>query len=98
MNVFYASHLSNDNLILDENESHHAVKVLRSVVGNQIMVMDGRGTICKAEITNPHPKKCEFKIISSSFEKQRPFTLHIAIAPTKLNDRMEWFLEKATEM
>jgi 16S rRNA (uracil1498-N3)-methyltransferase len=98
MNVFYAPDISADLVMLDEGESQHAVKVLRLTAGDPILVMDGKGSICTAEITNPHHKKCECKVLEKSIAPQRPFHLHLAIAPTKLNDRMEWFLEKATEI
>ncbi len=98
MNVFYTTGILDDVVILDDAESHHAVKVLRMVSGDQLLILDGKGTTCRAEITNPHPKKCECKILEKSFREKRPVNLHIAIAPTKLNDRFEWFLEKATEI
>ena len=98
MNVFYTPFLNDDVFILDENESQHAVKVLRLNAGESVLVMDGKGTICKVIITNPHPRKCECKILERNVAMKRSFHLHIAIAPTKMNDRMEWFLEKATEI
>src|SRR5688572_21849623 len=98
MNVFYAPFVDNDVFILDENESQHAVKVLRLNAGEHVLVMDGKGTICNVIISNPHPKKCECKLLERNKTDKRPFHLHIAIAPTKMNDRMEWFLEKATEI
>ena len=98
MNVFYAPVLSNEVVVLDENESQHAVKVLRLSTGDQVLVMDGKGTIAKAEITLSHAKKCECRLLEKSISAKRRYHLHLAIAPTKLNDRMEWFLEKATEI
>jgi len=98
MNVFYSQFLNNEVLILNENESQHAVKVLRLNAGDRVLIMDGKGTICTAEITNPHHKKCECKILERNTSAKRSFHLHLAIAPTKLNDRMEWFLEKVTEI
>ncbi len=84
---------------LPEEESQHAVKVLRMQAGETIHLIDGRGGLFEAEITHPHHKRCEVKIIHSEFEyEKREAYLHIAIAPTKMNDRMEWFLEKATEI
>jgi 16S rRNA (uracil1498-N3)-methyltransferase len=85
--------------VLPEEESQHAVKVLRMQAGEIIHLVNGQGGLFEAEIINPHPKRCEVKIINSEYEYgKRTFHLHIAIAPTKMNERMEWFLEKATEI
>lgn len=84
---------------LSEEESGHCVRVLRYTRGDEILLTDGRGTTYKARITNPHPKHCEFEILSS--ERQQPhhaFYLHIAIAPTKNIERLEWMVEKCTEI
>ncbi|MBN1463829.1 MAG: 16S rRNA (uracil(1498)-N(3))-methyltransferase [Paludibacteraceae bacterium] len=87
------------NYTLPEEESQHAVKVLRMQVGETIHLINGKGGLFEAEIINPHPKRCELNILSSVFEfGKRDFYLHIAIAPTKMNERLEWFLEKATEI
>ena len=84
---------------LSEEESQHCVRVLRYDRGDEILLTDGRGTTYTARITNPHPKHCEFDILSS--QKQEPhhhFHLHIAIAPTKNIERLEWAIEKCTEI
>lgn len=87
------------SFILPEEESQHAVKVLRMQAGETIHLIDGKGGLFEAEIVSPHHKKCEVRITHSEFEyEKRDAYLHIAIAPTKMNDRMEWFLEKATEI
>lgn len=84
---------------MPEEESLHAVKVLRMQAGEHIHLINGQGGLFEAEIVNPHPKRCEIKILSSIFEfGKRNTHLHIAIAPTKMNERLEWFLEKATEI
>jgi len=84
---------------LPEEESQHAVKVLRLQIGEEIAVVDGVGGFYIARITNPHPKHCGFEIteVKSGFGKHG-YKLHIAIAPTKNIERLEWFLEKATEI
>lgn len=84
---------------LNEEESQHCVKVLRYTRGDEILLTDGRGTTYQARITNPHPKHCEFEIISSEMQqKSHDFYLHIAIAPTKNIERLEWMVEKCTEI
>ena len=98
MNLFYSHNLLESN-ILPEEESAHAIRVLRLKCGDEIEIIDGKGLLCKAKITLENPKRCEFQIIEKIFiEKNRNFDLHIAIAPTKGIDRFEWFVEKATEI
>lgn len=85
--------------MLSEEESKHCVNVLRMKVNDELILVDGEGGFYKANITNPHPKRCEVEIIERENEYQkRNFHLHIACAPTKNNERFEWFLEKATEI
>ena len=84
---------------LSEEESQHAVRVLRLQAGEEIEVVDGVGGYYKAIITNPHPKHCEFEIKETFPEYgKRDYKLHIAIAPTKNIERLEWFIEKCTEI
>ncbi len=99
MQLFYMPNISGNEIFLDEAESKHAVKVLRLGSGSRIQLTDGKGGFYTAEISNPNPKKCQLEIIE--FKPQygkRNFEVHIAIAPTKNTDRLEWFLEKATEI
>jgi len=98
MSLFYVPALSSGH-VLPEEESQHAVKVLRLQVGEEITLIDGAGGFFKAKITNPHPKHCSFEITETILEYgKRDFHLHIAIAPTKNIERLEWFIEKATEI
>lgn len=84
---------------LNEEDSRHCIKVLRKNTKDIIHVVDGKGGLYECEITKPHDKKCEFNIISEQkdFQKSDIF-LHIAIAPTKNADRIEWFIEKCVEI
>jgi 16S rRNA (uracil1498-N3)-methyltransferase len=99
MHLFYTPDISGETYTLNEEESKHAVRVLRLKTGDTIQLIDGKGGFYTAEIINDHQKHCSVKIISlkKEFEK-RDHYLHIAVAPTKNNDRTEWFVEKATEM
>ena len=84
---------------LSEEESGHCVRVLRYSAGDEILITDGKGTTYTARITNPHPKHCDFEILTR--EQQAPhhaFHLHIAIAPTKNIERLEWAIEKCVEI
>jgi len=97
--LFYAPNIINQkNFVLDEIESKHAIKVLRLKEHDFIHIIDGKGDTYECKITNPHPKKCEVEIISTKKEDLLQPHLHIAISPTKNNDRLEWFIEKCTEI
>ncbi len=98
MYLFYTPDIEQQHC-LSEEESQHCIRVLRYDRGDEILLTDGRGMTYQARITNPHPKHCEFEILSS--QKQEPhhhFHLHIAIAPTKNVERLEWMVEKCTEI
>lgn len=98
MHIFYAPDIKT-NPCLSEEESLHAVKVLRLGEGADITVFDGKGGVYEATIAQAHPKHCLLNAITEKREVQaRPYKLHIAIAPTKNNDRLEWFAEKAAEI
>jgi 16S rRNA (uracil1498-N3)-methyltransferase len=98
MALFYCPNISNA-CVLPEEESQHAVKVLRLQAGESIIIIDGKGGYYEAEITLPHQKHCEFRIVKATQNiGKRNYRLHIAIAPTKNIERFEWFIEKATEI
>lgn len=100
MQLFYTPNinLTASTFILDEAESKHAIKVLRLNINDKVTLIDGKGTYYHSEIIQAHPKECELKILSSTKETDTKANIHIAIAPTKNNDRLEWFVEKATEI
>ncbi len=102
MHLFYTPDLSlhpkADSYTLNEEESKHCIRVLRLSTGEQITLIDGQGGWYTAEITDDNPKRCSVRITETQKEYgKRSHYLHIAIAPTKSMDRLEWFLEKATE-
>jgi 16S rRNA (uracil1498-N3)-methyltransferase len=85
--------------VLSEEESIHAIKVLRLKENDLITIIDGRGHLYEAEINKANAKKCGFTILKTREEtKKHSYRLHIAVAPTKSIDRMEWFIEKAIEI
>ena len=95
---FYVSRLVNGIAFLDENESRHCFKVLRKKNGDLIQLTDGAGTYGVGRIINIDKHRCQLEIIERQFIQQDPFHVHIAIAPVKNHDRMEWFVEKSTEI
>lgn len=99
MNIFYLPDLTTETVALDEEESKHAVRVLRLKKGDRVELVDGNGTRATAEVSDDHPKHCFLHIVEKKKETTgRNFSLHLAIAPTKNTDRLEWFIEKATEI
>ncbi|KAA5547945.1 16S rRNA (uracil(1498)-N(3))-methyltransferase [Adhaeribacter rhizoryzae] len=99
MHLFYTPILHEQTVILPEEESKHAIKVLRLVKGNFVNLVDGSGGFYKATIEQDNPKKCVLRIVETVKQfGYRPFHIHVAVAPTKNIDRIEWFLEKATEI
>lgn len=101
MQLFYNPELTKNTtqITFDKIESKHIVRVLRKKENDILHITNGLAFLFEAKITVASDKKCIAEIISIE-EKPKPwqYYLHIAIAPTKLNDRMEWFLEKATEI
>ena len=98
MYLFYTPDIETSQ-VLSEEESAHCVRVLRYTRGDEILLTDGRGTTYTARITNPNPKHCAFEVVSQEKQvKGHPFHLHIAIAPTKNIERLEWMVEKCTEI
>lgn len=99
MNLFYTPDITTEkNYTLSESESKHAVRVLRLKEGDTITLIDGKGSFFEATILDDNPKRCEVNITNINKEEQSKPNLHIAIAPTKNNDRTEWFIEKCTEI
>lgn len=99
MRLFYDENFTANDNILREEESYHCAKVLRLKEGNEIFITDGKGNLHKTSICYVDAKKTTVKVIKT-YENygKLPYDLHIAIAPTKNNDRTEWFVEKATEI
>ncbi|MCB0461743.1 MAG: 16S rRNA (uracil(1498)-N(3))-methyltransferase [Flavobacteriaceae bacterium] len=100
MQLFYNPYISEttSSFTFDKEESKHIVKVLRKSVGDVLHITNGSGWLFDAEITNADIKKCQVNISSAKLQPKRDYQLHLAVAPTKMNDRFEWFLEKATEI
>ncbi|MBU2996710.1 16S rRNA (uracil(1498)-N(3))-methyltransferase [Cellulophaga baltica] len=80
------------------DESRHIVKVLRKREGDTLHITNGKGFLFEATIIATDIRKCSVTIVKSTFHPNKNSNLHIAVAPTKMNDRYEWFLEKATEI
>ena len=99
MELFYAYEVSGRYCRLDAEESGHCVRVLRHRAGDEVDVIDGRGTLYHCRLTQDSPKGAEAEILSQQADwGAHPYHLTIGCCPTKNNDRFEWFVEKATEL
>ena len=101
MNLFYSPELNSNTIhfTLPEEESAHAIRVLRMKKNAPLFLTDGKGMFYEGEIIEDNAKKCSVKIVRPIADvSKRDFHLTVAIAPTKNIHRFEWFLEKATEI
>jgi len=100
MQLFYNPRLDNSaaQFVFSAEESNHIVKVLRKKEGDNLLITNGRGYVFEAEIIIADAKKCKAQITSTTKKHRDMSWFHLVVAPTKSNDRFEWFLEKATEI
>jgi len=100
MQLFYNPNITESDTLFsfDKDESRHIVKALRKTHGDILTITNGNGRLFKAKITVADIKHCQATIIEKALQPKRNVNLHLAVAPTKMNDRFEWFLEKATEI
>jgi len=96
---FYQQELIKSGVfILNEETSKHCIQVLRMKTGETMHLTDGKGGLCKAIITNEHKRNCEVNIVESTFQEHKGRKVTIGISLLKNANRLEWFLEKATEL
>lgn len=97
---FYISSYSAEQqeIVLDEDNSRHVIKVLRMKTGDPLQLTDGKGALLTASILDSHKKKCTVKVLSAKTQEPKSQKVSIAISPLKNASRFEWFLEKATEI
>lgn len=98
MTVFYEKEVINGARTLSEEESKHCSQVLRHKTGDEVIIFDGIGGKHRAVLSEVTKKSCSFDILSSQIEPSKDFSIHLAIAPTKNADRMEWLVEKLSEL
>lgn len=100
MQLFYNPDIDNSvsQFVFPAEESRHIIKVLRKTIGDKLHITNGKGFIFEGEILSADQKKCTITIIDADKKIQKMHWLHMVVAPTKNNDRFEWFLEKATEI
>lgn len=100
MQLFYSPEITKEQaqFTFSKEESKHIIKVLRKTNGDVLKITNGKGDVFTAQISQANEKHCVITIVSSETQNPLPYHLHLAVAPTKMNDRYEWFLEKATEI
>ncbi|TAF67788.1 MAG: 16S rRNA (uracil(1498)-N(3))-methyltransferase [Cytophagales bacterium] len=97
--LFIAHHFEADRCTLPEEEALHCLKVLRLRKGDELLISDGKGLWAKGILETDNLKQCTVKLLAVEKNYQtRNYQLHLAIAPTKNIDRMEWLVEKACEV
>lgn len=100
MQLFYNPDISENSQLFtfDKEESRHIIKVMRKKGGDKVFVTNGKGKLFTTVIEVGSESKCIVRIVSAETAEPLKYSLHLAVAPTKMNDRFEWFLEKATEI
>lgn len=99
MSIFYLPQLQKgvSHYELSEEESKHCIKVLRMQTGAELELINGIGLQAHAVLKVAHVKKSIVEILALELHPPTQ-NIHIALAPTKNADRLEWFVEKATEL
>lgn len=98
MQLFFQKEIKGDTLVLDPDESKHLARVLRKHIGDLVYFTNGKGSLFTCKIQDNHPKKTVLQVVEEEFVPQDKHYIHLAIAPTKSPDRMEWMMEKITEI
>lgn len=98
MQWFFQEDIAGDLFVLDQQESKHISKVLRKPIGELVYFTNGKGSLFTCKIEDNHPKKTQLRIIERQFFPKSGYDIHLAIAPTKNMDRIEWLMEKITEV
>lgn len=98
MHIFFSKTAINEQVELDEEESRHLCKVLRIRNGEKVLLSDGKGFVYNAIVESADYRTAILRVVNRSEIYQPPsYYIHIAVAPTKNIDRIEWFVEKAVE-
>ena len=99
MQLFYNPNITKEAVRFNfsKTESRHVIKVLRKQIGDILTITNGKGELFSAKLVTANANNCELELIETYYNMPKTFSIHMAVAPTKMNDRFEWFLEKATE-
>lgn len=98
MQLFFQEDMSHERFVLNPEESKHLAKVLRKSVGDIVYFTNGMGELFTCRIEDTDPKKAQVKVLEKQYIPKDDYYIHLAIAPTKNQDRLEWMVEKITEI
>lgn len=99
MELYYCADLEPETIALSPEESRHCIKVMHHSIGDSLFLTDGKGVIAEAIVMGFDKSNCFVHVVKKTLDKgKRSFTFHLAIAPTKNHDRMEWLTEKVIEI
>ena len=98
MQLFFQEDMPHERFGLSPEESKHLAKVLRKNVGDIVYFTNGRGELFTCRIEEINPKKTQLQVLEMKSIPKDDFFIHLAIAPTKNQDRVEWMVEKITEI
>ncbi|PSL06263.1 16S rRNA (uracil(1498)-N(3))-methyltransferase [Cecembia rubra] len=98
MQLFYYQKTFESTFYLDQDESKHLIRVLRKTIGDKVYFTDGTGCLLTCTIIDANPKKAKLQVSQRQYAPQNDYYIHLAICPTKNLERMEWMVEKATEI
>lgn len=98
MHLFFVPDINGDICELGAEESRHCIRVLRLQAGDHVKITNGKGSLYKAEVQNPSPKACTLRILEQHTEPAPAWNVSVVIAPTKNMARIEWLIEKLTEI
>ncbi|MDR7129642.1 16S rRNA (uracil1498-N3)-methyltransferase [Algoriphagus sp. 4150] len=98
MQLFFQENITPPLITLEPDESKHLCRVLRKKQGDHVFVTNGAGLLFECVILEANPKKTSLKVLNTTEVEEDSFHIHLAIAPTKSPDRMEWMVEKITEI
>ncbi|MCH6201871.1 16S rRNA (uracil(1498)-N(3))-methyltransferase [Aquiflexum sp. LQ15W] len=98
MQLFFHENISENTFHLDQEESKHLIKVLRKNQGDRVDFTDGQGYLYHCIVLDANQKRAGIKVLERLFDPEDDHYIHLAICPTKNPDRMEWMIEKITEI
>ncbi|WP_194777493.1 16S rRNA (uracil(1498)-N(3))-methyltransferase [Pararhodonellum marinum] len=98
MQLFFQADIKGPSFDLSPEESRHMAKALRKKIGDLVHFTDGKGSLFVCKIDTINPKNVQLSIVEREFQPIPPYYIHLAVAPTKNLDRMEWMIEKITEI
>ena len=98
MRIFYEENITQDVMQLSQETAKHVSQVLRMKIGDQFILTNGKGIKATVEIATLSKRDCTINVLNQVIIENKNPDIHLAISFTKNNARMEWLLEKITEI